>query len=177
MFLIPVILAGFIQFQSKELIEGNYIDRNKAGEGDKDLILKLEAEGLSSEYEYKVHVEEMLYTEEEANALIEGAIREIEQDFKEINQVIPSKKYYQNKMVEATWRFDNRECMDLEGKIIKEQIPEDGLIVNAQVGLKCQKYEKVHCFSFLIPGFRIKLPAFRSFTVNWNKVAEKIAAK
>lgn len=151
LFLIPLILAGFMQFQEGSLKDDIYIDRNKAGEGDKELALKLEAEGLFEEYEYNVHVEEMLYTEEEANALMEEAILEIEKDFKEITDEIPSKKTYQNKAVEASWRFDNLECMDMEGKIIKEQIPEEGLIVNAEVGLKCQKYEKVHRFSFLIP--------------------------
>lgn len=151
LFLIPFILAGIMQFQSKDLREGIYLDRNKAGEGDKELVLQLKAEGLPEEYEYKVHVEEMLYTEEEANALMEGAIREIEKDFEEITDVIPSKKTYQNKAVEATWRFDHGECMDFEGNIIKSQIPEEGLVVNAQVGLKCQNYENVHNFSFLIP--------------------------
>ena len=152
LFLIPLVLVGIMQLQEKNLKDGLYIDRNKAGDGDKELILELEAEGLPEDYEYKIQVEEMRYTEEEAEALIEGAIREIETDFEEINKVIPYKKTYQNKSVEATWRFDNRECMDLEGNIIKEQIPKDGLIVNAEVGLKCQTYEKVHSFSFLIPS-------------------------
>ena len=140
-----------MQFQDKDSGEGTYIERNKAGEGNKELIFNLEAEGLPEEYEYKLNVEEMLYTEEEANALMEEAILEIEKDFKEITDRVPSKKTYQEEAVEATWRFDNQKCLDLEGNIIKEQIPEDGLIVNAEVGLKCQDYEKIHCFSFFIP--------------------------
>ena len=133
---------------SRRELKGRYLHRAQSSRRRRQGTgFKLRSRGLAG----RINVEEMLYIKGEADALLEGAIIEIEKDFQQITDVIPSKKTYQNKAVEATWRFDNRECMDLEGKIIKEQIPEEGLIVNAEVGLKCQAYEKVHRFSFLIP--------------------------
>lgn len=150
-FLLVLLLAGYMDSKEGELKEGSMIERNSAGEGEKDVVLEIQAEGLDTNLVYELEVPEALFTEEEANACMEQAISEIEEDFMEITDVVPIKKSYQSGLVEATWRFDEADCMDLEGNIVKELVPEEGMVINAEVYLKCQNYERIYCFPFSVP--------------------------
>lgn len=150
-FLIPLILAGYMQGQEGNLLEGIYIRRNQAGQGEKELNLELNADGILEDYDYKVTVEEILFTQEEANRRIDEAILEIEGDFEEWKDRLPMKKTYVSGIVEASWNLSPKDCVDYEGNILTENIPAEGLLVNAKVGLTCQNYEQTYSFAFRIP--------------------------
>lgn len=167
LFLLVLGIAGFMEKQKGELIDGIFIERNEPGDGKKKLTLELEAEDLNLSYEYPIEIEEILFTEEEAQALMDEVIEEIDDDFSDVKDVVPLKKSYKSGLVEVTWKFDMPECMDVKGNIIKAQIPEDGLLVNAQADLECQNYKKIYSFPFIIPKQEVS---------DSEKILEDIAA-
>ena len=150
-FILVLFLAAYMEVSNGELKDGYFIERNNVGEGEKELTLEVEANDGKEEYEYHLKIPEVLLTEKEANLMMDNAILEIEDDFSEVIDTIPIKKNYQSGLVEATWKFDVSDCMDMEGNIIKEKIPKEGQLVNAEVYLECQNYEKAYYFAFLIP--------------------------
>ena len=170
-FLLALFLAVYMEAGGSELLEGCLIERNQTGEGEKELILELKAEGMEENYEYHLEVQEVLFTETEASRVLDNAITEIEEDFLEIAEKIPMRKTYQSGLVEATWKFDVSDCMDIEGNIIKEAISSEGQIVNAEVYLKCQNYEKVYCFAFVIP--RQEIPVSEKLISNITTYIEE----
>lgn len=150
MFIVGLMVAFYVEKQEAVFLQGYQLERNQAGDGSKELTLWVEGEGLSKGYQYELTLEEMYLTEEEATEKIELAIQEIDEDFADIAEKVPMKERYQNGLVEATWSFDVPGCIDQEGYILQDEIPEEGLLVNAKVALSCQRYEMFHFFSFRI---------------------------
>ena len=149
-FLLVLIGTLYLESKSGELQNGLIIERNEAGSGEKEVVLELQAGELFHDYKYHFTVEEVKLKEEEANHFLDKAISEVEEDFTDIKDRVPTNKTYCGGLVQASWSFDDANCIDAEGNIKNNMIPVDGQLVNAKVIFTCQEYEKIHFFSFFL---------------------------
>lgn len=51
------------------------------------------------------------------------------------------KKNYQEGAVSADWEFEPYDVVDDEGRVVEENIPENGILVKAAVTLRCESSE------------------------------------
>lgn len=139
------------------LLEGNLLARRENGEGSYEKELKLYAEGNEDAVIYLVEVPEQRLTEEEEQGYLAAAKEEIEQEFpgnnasvNSIREQVEIHDSYQNGKVEAEWNFDNSQVMDYEGKVIAEELPEEGTLVRARVTLTCGTSGSIEEFYFQV---------------------------
>lgn len=150
-------LAGYMEQQNTGLTAENTLKRNLYGEGTYEKELWLEAGEVLENYSYTVKVPEQLLTKDEENSLLEAAKEEIEKDFPGENESVNLirldvniRDSYQNGYVTADWSFDNYEVINVDGEISMEQVPEEGVLINASVDLACGT--SASCYEF---GFRV----------------------
>ncbi len=152
-----LVLAFFIEQKGAGLEDGNKIRRSPTGEGTQELSLTMEAETEISNYLYTISVEEERLTEAQKKLYIEAAKKEIDSTFyadgdsaKQVKEQVNLKETYQNNMVSAEWYFDDYEVIDLDGKLLQEEIPENGKLIQARVELECYGYCAEYAFGFQV---------------------------
>ena len=144
-----ILLAAMgMDMSESVLTENGAILRNDIGEGEKEINLMLDIDGIGEDYEYALNVEPIRPTRERAMEYFAAAIEEIEGDFKTVQEAVPIKGEYSEGIVEAEWDLEPWNVIDADGTVIQEKIPEDGLIVSANVTLYCGEYEQIYQFSF-----------------------------
>ena len=144
-----IFLVAIVLDITDGIVKNGKIQRNDSIDGEKEVELILNADGLPKDYVYKINVQEVLYTKEEAEAFFEEARKEIDNDFENVSDVIPAKEYYISECVEVEWSFSPREYIQADYRIHQEELQED-LVVNASATLYCGQYEEVYTFPFLI---------------------------
>ena len=144
-----IFLIAIVLERTDGTIEKGTIQRNESMKGEKDVELVLNAEGLPKDYVYKVNVQEVLYTKEEAEVFLEEAKKEIDKDFKNVSEVIPVEESYVSERVEAEWSFSSRDYIQADYRVRQEKLQAD-VVVNATATLRCGSYEQLYTFPFII---------------------------
>ena len=148
-FLLPV-LVGIMELQKSSIEETYTIERNKPLEGEKQVEIYLNAEGILENYIYQLNITEALYTKEEIEGYFAETIMQINQDFENVTDSVPIQDTYIEDIVEAEWRFSPYGYIDTNNHIIQENISEEGILMHASVTLCCGKYEQIYTFPFYI---------------------------
>lgn len=149
LFLLVFILA-ILYDKSDVLIKEGIILRNNPMEGDEEVALIINAEGLPKDYLYELEVKETLYTQTEASHFFKEAKTEIDKDFQKVLEDIPARESYVSEKVEAEWSFSPRTAIHTDYSINQEEIPKEGMTINAIATLRCGGYEELYVFPFLI---------------------------
>ncbi len=122
-----------------ELVRPSY------GEGDYEEEMTVDAEGILDGYSYQVVVPERILSKQEEQKLLEAAQQEIDDEFVKNNGEVREKaeirKNYQEGAVSADWEFEPYDVVDDEGRVVEENIPENGILVKAAVTLRCESSE------------------------------------
>ena len=101
-----------------ELVRPSY------GEGDYEEEMTVDAEGILDGYSYQVVVPERILSKQEEQKLLEAAQQEIDDEFLKNNG-----------------EFEPYDVVDDEGRVVEENIPENGILVKAAVTLRCESSE------------------------------------
>lgn len=152
------LLIGLYLDISEHFIEkGDRIKRNKTGEGTSEYHLKLDADGVLKDYDYALILDEAIPDEQEVQQLLDRAKKEIDQSFcpagektEHITQNVTLKNVYADGLVSAEWMFDNYDVLDPNGMIQEENVPAEGILVNASAALSCYDTEQIYQFSFMV---------------------------
>jgi len=120
---------------NNELLEGNIIERNTYDQPDKKTTVHVESEGLPFEEDIEITIESMIYTEEEINNLYEKAVN-----------ILPSVIFSEGDTCDSVrndlnlatniegypfsmaWSSSNCDYLDAGGRIVTEDIPEEGIV-------------------------------------------------
>lgn len=149
-FLLILLLAFYVDITGGNIQEDGSIKRNEFGGKDKSVHLVIDAEGIVENYSYELEVEPTRISEEEAEQYIAKAMEEIDADFKEIKADVEIQDTYVSGFVEADWYFSPSGYLSSKGQVVQENIPEEGILINARVTLLCGDYEAVYSFPFRI---------------------------
>ena len=122
-----------------ELVRPSY------GEGDYEEEMTVDAEGILDGYSYQVVVPERILSKQKQQKLLDAAQQEIDDEFVKNNGEVREKaeirKNYQEGAVSADWEFEPYDVVDDEGRVVEENIPENGILVKAAVTLRCESSE------------------------------------
>ncbi len=139
------------------LVDGTKIKRNPAGDGEYQKELRIQADGILEDADYIVNVPEQIFTSTEQHMYLQAAQEEIAQTFcgenqsvNEIRRKVQAKSSYQNGVVAAEWMFSPCDVIDATGNITMEEIPEEGVTVQADVSLSCGESECDYLFYFRV---------------------------
>lgn len=146
-------LAYYSQETGKILQENGTLPRNEFGDGNQDVDLILNAEGLEEDYPYELEVAEMRITEKDAKVYFEKAIEEIDETVcaegeepTHVEQNLNIKSRYAGGLVEAEWDFLNTSAVRYNGEIVSGQLAPEGEMVRVQVELTCCEYKEMYEF-------------------------------
>lgn len=149
-FFILLLLSIVADVSTKSEIKDGYVERDVIGGEEKELELKLDAEGVLEDYTYSIEIPSRLPKEDEAEKYFEEAIAQIEKDFSNVKTEVPIKENYRDGVVKADWSFQPFGIIDSDGAVRREKLDENGTIMQAQVELRCGVYEEIYTFSFLL---------------------------
>lgn len=147
-YVLVFLIALYMDLQDGVLNSSNEIQREEIDGESMDVDLLLNVEDILQDYEVSIEVTPMQVTEQEAEVYFSNSIETIEKDFVKIKKQIPVKNVYENGLVKAEWSYSPAGLIDVDGKVQKEKIPEEGIVVTASVELTCGAYEKVYQFPF-----------------------------
>lgn len=169
-----LLIALITDIKGGKLKEEYSIYRDKPGGDSVEVDLFLTVEDVFEDYAIHLEVEPRQITKEEADTYLLNAITSIDKDFEKIEKTIPIKNFYESDLVKAEWNFSPAGIINGNGEIDTEEIPEDGMIVTANVNLECGAYEKSYTFSFQVekPEITEKEKAEKSFDV-WFQEQQK----
>ena len=146
---VMILFVGICVDLSKGITDiENVLVRNELGESNRQEQLVVTIEGVQKELEYVVDVEAILPTKEEAEEYFSIAEKEIDNDFQMVNTYVPMQECYAKELVWAEWSFSPWNIVNTDGEIRFDEVPEEGIIVNASVELSCGEYEEVYQFPF-----------------------------
>ena len=115
------------------------------GEGDYEEEMTLKVEDVLGEYSYHVVVPEQTLSKQEEQRLLEAAQQEIDDEFAknsgEVQEKVEIHRSYQEGRVSAEWVFDPYDVVDDEGLVAAQDISAEGILVKAEVTLKCGSSE------------------------------------
>lgn len=133
------------------------IRRQPPGDGEYQKELRLHADGILEDTDYIVHVPEQIFTADEEHMYLRAAQEEISQTFtgqndsvNEIRMKVEAKSSYQNGAVSAEWLFSPCDVIDSKGNITLQEIPEEGISVQADVSLSCGESKCDYLFYFQV---------------------------
>lgn len=143
--------------ESPILLEGNRLERNAYGKGSYEQEMALEVEGYEDAFAYKVTVPEQILTTEEEKNYLTAAGEELRQVFLGENtsvncirgSVVVCDSYQQGR-VQAEWYFADGDIIDMEGNIIANELPDEGVLTSAQVNLSCGESSSTEEFYFRV---------------------------
>lgn len=150
-------LAGIAEEQNTIWDQDGNLIRRPNGEGDYEVELVVDIEGVVSDYACEITVPEQKLTKEEEEAYLDAAIEEIEQSFPGSNESLEAiynraviAEVYQNGKVQAEWFFDNYDVIDTSGNVLSQQLSQDGELVRADVELTCEDSYRNYSFFFRV---------------------------
>lgn len=168
-FVLILLLAVYVDMTDRVVEENGSIARADIGGENKELELRLEAEDVLSERNYQIEVAPELPTKEIAEGYMEMAVETIEEDFSVIKSKVSIENSYVEDLVEAEWSFQPSGYIRSDGTIVLEEVPEEGMLIQAQVTLSCGEYEMIYHFPF-----QIKAPVYSEEELLLQGIAEWI---
>ncbi len=148
-------LAGYAEKSGRLIGRNGTLERNAAGEGEMEAELRLDAEDVLKDYPYSITLEEEKPTKEEAGEYFQQAKEEIDETFcrdgetiSHVTEAVNLKESYAGGVVQAAWNFDDYTAIQTDGILAEEELPEDGILINAEAELVCGDYREVYAFSF-----------------------------
>lgn len=151
------ILVDLSENRQSAIDEEKQIVRNEPGQGEKTEALEAEIPELEQSESYTVSITERQLTEEERKRVLDEAVKEAEQIFhgsnpsmEEVREAVVLPETLQDGLVQAEWNFDNYEVMQPDGKIQQENIPQEGILVQAKLHMSCQGTEQIYEFYFKV---------------------------
>lgn len=151
------ILVDLSENRQSAIDEEKQILRNEPGQGEKTEALEAEIPELEQSESYTVSITERQLTEEERKRVLDEAVKEAEQIFhgsnpsmEEVREAVVLPETLQDGLVQAEWNFDNYEVMQPDGKIQQENIPQEGILVQAKLHMSCQGTEQSYEFYFKV---------------------------
>lgn len=115
------------------------------GEGGYEEEMTLHVENVLDGYSYHVVVPEQVLSKQEERNQLEAAQQEIDGEFAknsgEVREKVEIHNNYQDGRVSADWEFDPYDVIDDEGVVVAENVPDEGILVKAEVTLKCESSE------------------------------------
>lgn len=151
------ILVDLSENRQSAIDEEKQIVRNEPGQGEKTEALEAEIPELEQSESYTVSITERQLTEEERKRVLDEAVKEAEQIFhgsnpsmEEVREAVVLPETLQDGLVQAEWDFDNYEVMQPDGKIQQENIPQEGILVQAKLHMSCQGTEQIYEFYFKV---------------------------
>lgn len=149
--------VGVLERQTPVLLEGNRLERNAYGEGSYEQDMSIEVEGYEDTLMYQVTVPEQILTTEEEQNYLAAAGEELRQVFLGknvsvncIQDRIEVRDSYQEGRVLAEWHFADDTIVDMEGNIIAEELPDEGVLTSAQVNLSCGESSSIEEINFRV---------------------------
>lgn len=150
-------LAAYAESSGKKLQDHRVLERTAEGGQDQLVSLILDAGDLLKNYEYKLTVPASGISRQMAENYFKQARQEIEKSFyaegenpDHVTKNVHVQNSYAEDLVTAEWLFDQSDVVDLEGKIILDEIPEEGIPVQASVKLCCGDEQEEYVFSFMV---------------------------
>lgn len=147
-YVLVFLIALYMDMQNGRLEDGSVVYRDEVGGESVDVDLCLDADNALKNYDVTIEVEPRRVTEEEAEIYFSNVIECIQDDFSDILKSVPLQNSYAEGIVEAEWNFSPTGIVGMDGTVLYEKIPEDGLLMTATVILECGAYEKIHRFPF-----------------------------
>lgn len=147
-FALILLLAMYVDMTNSEIQNNGIISRADIGGDSKELELHLEAENLLLERNYQIEVVPQLPTREMAQEYLDIAVENIDSNFSVSKDKVSIEDTYAEGLVEAEWLFQPSGYVRSDGTIEFEEIPEEGVLMQAQVRLSCGAYEMVYSFPF-----------------------------
>ena len=149
------LLAGVGDDAEAALIQEGLLERNEYGEGSYEQALTFTVADHEDEIAYEVTVPQQLLTKEQETDYLEAAVAEIQREFpgknESVNHIengVTIRETYQEGKVLATWSFENYAVVNLQGEVIAEELPQEGVLVKARVMLSCEDTERLEEFYF-----------------------------
>lgn len=151
-----LLLAGAMEVSNRTMEGDNLLMRGNMGDGEEEISLVLDAQGVLEDYPYSITVEERIPTYEEVTEWFAQAKKEIDDSFcrsgetlSRVTECVQIQKSYVDGRVSAEWYFDDYDLIDVEGKLIDDMLDEEGSVIGVQVELRCDEYCELYCFSFM----------------------------
>lgn len=149
-FIVILLMAFYEDMTNGVMQKDGSIERSKFGGESKELDLYVEAEGVLPNTKYVVEIVPELPTEDMAKTYFKMAVEQIEMEFKVEDSKVSIQDSYLDNVVTAEWRFEPYGYIDSNGKLILEEIPEEGMLIQAEVFLSCGEYEQIYAFPFWV---------------------------
>ena len=124
----------------------NVLQRSEGLEDEYVVNLELDAKGLLENYQYELVVVPRLVTKEEADQLFEEVKEEIDVAFASYEKDLPIQASYFSEQVKVDWSYVPSGYVDSAGKVIREEVPQEVIIISVQANLSCGNYEQVYAF-------------------------------
>lgn len=151
-----LVMAGYVEATEHNITDGNQVIRASPGGRSTYLDLKLDAENLLKDYDYKLVIPATAVTREEADQCFVKACREIEESFyapgdsaDHVSHGVTMGSSFVDGMVSAEWTLSSYQFVDNNGEIRQENLKENAL-VQANVLLTCGRYEQEFSFTFQV---------------------------
>lgn len=129
-------------------LEEDSICRDEIGGDTTGVELLLDVDGIFEDYKVSLEVEPRRITQKEAEEFFLKTKEEIDADFTEIKRQVFMKETYVDGLVEAEWSFSPTGMIGIDGILQEDEIPEDGVLITANVTLSCGMYEEIYTFPF-----------------------------
>jgi hypothetical protein len=137
--------------------ETDTVKRAEAGEGEHIENLTLSMPEMEEETEYSLTVPEQVLTREKSADFFDRAEKEIEESFvgenADVSHIVTDvvmKTSYVDGMVEAEWLLSDYDFINPDGTVLTEEIPKEGVVIDASVKMTCQGYERTYEFPFIL---------------------------
>lgn len=138
-------------------INGNIVDRNTYGGGDKTLILDIYADGEKIADKENIVISERRYTEEEIqqkfgeiSQLLEYAILGENQTLECVNHNLELVNSLEGYPVSIEWELDNYSIIDGDGRLRGENISEEGEVLELTARMNYFGFQGEHRFNAVI---------------------------
>ena len=145
-----VLLACYVDLTSKPTIESGYLERANAGEDAKQIRLQVDIGTVVEDYVLEMELESVELSLQEVKAMFEEAKREIDEDFMEVGSKLPIKDSYVSEMVDAVWSLSPEVYVQKDGKLVLNDFPEEGVLLEVSAHLTCGEYEEQYTFPIFV---------------------------
>lgn len=154
LFFSNVLAAVLFTFAWLRDVNLNEIDRNLYGEGSKKETYLVSVDGVFDSEEITLELEEQKYSEEEIQKMFSEAMDKLDEmilgeneskDFVTKNLKLPSS--LEEYPIEILWEMDRYDVAEVNGKLIQENLSEEGTLLELRGHLTYQDQEAVYVTS------------------------------
>ena len=129
----------------------NRVSRNSYGDGERKEQFYVSIDGVLEREEVELKIPERSYSSVEIQKIFAEMTEVLDQEIlngnlskDEVRQDLSLPEFLEEYPVEILWEVDRYDIMDATGKILKEQLPEEGTVLELRGILKYQAYEAMY---------------------------------